>query len=162
MDLRRSLAQLLLTVEPPLRSVVVSQGSGQSGLENLQGRRPQSLSGQPVPLLGCLHGENIASHIQPDRLLSQRMPVVPLPPSRHSCEEPGSGSSMTSLPAPGGCSPVPPKLSLLQAGAATDPQPLPSGQAVQLWLSWGPSAELAWIYQLRWGPETGHGIVDVI
>lgn len=159
MDLRRSLARLPLTVEPPLRSVVVAQGSAQSGLGNLQGRRPQSLSGQPVPLLGCLHGENIASRIQPDRLLPRRVPVVPLPPSRHSCEEPGSGSSMASL---GGCSPVPPKLSQLQAGAATDPQPLPSGQAVQLWLSRGPSAELARVYQLRWGPETGRSIVGVI
>lgn len=61
----------------------------------------------------------------------------------------------------GGCCEVTLKLSLLQAGAATVPQPLHIGQVVQRWLSWGPSAELALAYQLHWGSKTGPSVVGV-
>lgn len=95
--------QLLLTVEPALRSDVVAWGFVQPGLKSLQGWRSQGLSGQPVPLLGRCHGENIASHMQAEHLLSQFMPVVPLLPVRHNFEEPVSVSLLTSLQALGGC-----------------------------------------------------------
>lgn len=100
--MKGSLVQLLLTAEPPLRSKVwvniVAQGKVQL---NLQGWRLHSLPGLPVPLLDCPHGGDIASHMQPGHVLSQFMPTVHLPPSRHSCEEPGSASSITSLLAQG-------------------------------------------------------------
>lgn len=103
MDLRMSLVQLLLTVEPALRSDVVTWGFVQLGIKNLQGWRPQGLSGQPVPLLGFCHGENITSHMQAEHLLSQFMPIVPLLPIRHNFEEPVSVSLITSLQALRGC-----------------------------------------------------------
>lgn len=85
---------------------------------SFQGWRLQSLPELPVPLLDCLYGENVAFHMQPEHLLPQFMPIVHLPPTRHSCKEPGSISSINSLLALGGCSYMPPKPSLLQDGAA--------------------------------------------
>lgn len=79
-----SLVQLLLPVEPALRSDVVTWIFVQLGLKNLQGWRPQDLSGHSIPLLGFCHGENITSHMQAEHLLSQFMPIVPLLPIRHN------------------------------------------------------------------------------
>lgn len=87
-----------------MRSDTVAQGFVQLSLENLQGGKPQSLFGQHVPLPGCLHSENITSHMQPEHLLSWFMPIVPLPPISHSCEKPVSVSLITFLQALGGCS----------------------------------------------------------
>ena len=48
---------LLLNAKSALNLVQIAQGFIQLGLSNLQEWRLRSLSGQPVPLLGCVHGE---------------------------------------------------------------------------------------------------------
>lgn len=162
--MKSSLVQLLLTAEPPLRPKVwanmVAQGNVQLGL---QGWRLQSLPGLPIPLLDCLHGGNITSHMQSEYLLSQIMPIVHLSPHRHSCEEPGSISSKTSLLALGGLQSEAPRAIPAAGWSSYCLQPLPlTGQVAQLSLSWGPSAEVTLSYQFHWSPKIGQSIIDVI
>lgn len=100
---------------------------------SLQGWRLQSLPGLPVPLLDCLWGGNIAFHVQSEPLLSQVMPIVYHPPPRHSCEEPGSMSSITSLLALWGQQLDAPKAIPAAGWSSYCLQPLsPTGQGVQL------------------------------
>lgn len=159
MDLRMSLVQLLLTVEPTLRSDVVTWGFVQLGNKNLQGWRPQGLSGQPVPLLGFCHGENITSHMQAEHLLSQFMPIVPLP-IRHNFEDPVC--LLDNLPAGTGWLLLGAPNAVPASGWSSHHPSTWDGQVVQLWLFWVPSAELALVYQSQQGPETGHSIVNVV
>lgn len=62
----------------------------QSGLENLEARKPKNFSGLSLPLLLCPHGENESSYIQSGLLISALMLVVFCPVTLHHCGKPDS------------------------------------------------------------------------
>lgn len=106
---------------------MVAQGDVLLGLQEW---RLHNLTGLPVPLLDCLLGGIITSHMQPGHLLSQFMPIVHLPPARHSCEEPGSISSIISLLALGGLQLDAPKYIPAAGWSSCFLQPLPPHGAI--------------------------------
>lgn len=77
---------LLVKAESALGFEVVVQGFFMSGLESLRGWRLRSLSGQPVPQLGCPQGE-VSLHLRSIHPLCHLLPMVPYPPTMHYCEE---------------------------------------------------------------------------
>lgn len=78
-------SNLLLTAEPFLRSSLVFQGLKTSRVGNYTVSFPPPLQ-----------GEEVSPYIQPEHLFQLR-PILPLPPTMHTCERPDSISSVTSL-----------------------------------------------------------------
>lgn len=75
-------SNLPLKAGAAVRSDQVAQDFIQLGLENLQGRRLDSLSGQPIPLFECPHGERICPYILSETLAFYFVPIASRPPSR--------------------------------------------------------------------------------
>lgn len=106
----------------------VAQGFIHWGLENLQGWRWYSVSGQPVPLLEC---EKILPHIQSELLLFQFMPIIS---SSHHASPWRTCLSLFDNHSVGmrGCCKVPLQPSLLQTEQAQVLQPVLKGQRLRL------------------------------
>ena len=88
-DPRRSL------IWPPALSRVSSEvrtgGFIPSGLENLQGQRLHSLSGQPVPVSSCRHGVKGFPYVQSEPVMFQLMSVISCSTALHQlpvCQDP--------------------------------------------------------------------------
>lgn len=144
-------------VQPPAYSrttsgirPLVAQGFVQLDLENIPVVDFLCSNNEQPPWAACptvvLSSERKGfPYIQPEHLLSQFMLIVPLPPIRHSCKDPGSLPLITSLQALEGCCWVPPKPSLIQGEPALSFSPL--GKCSSLTPLWGFSANLTPVYR---------------
>ena len=82
-------------VQPPAYSRAISEV--QSGFSGLWVLKTSRVGNYTVSFPPPLQGEEVSPFIQPEHLLFQLRPILPLPPTMHSCERPDSISSVTSL-----------------------------------------------------------------
>lgn len=78
----------------------VAQGFIQSGLENLQGQRPDSLCEQPVPLLASPHGEERSLGSSGPRCRAEPRDTAPVSWHCSPSEAPRGGEKQRQNPLP--------------------------------------------------------------